>query len=530
MPASAYAFSAWTNVASFTRTNSTFPGKPWRTVVDGQRIAILVEHATTANIEVGISLDGGTTWLFYDSGLAAGGSTAGLVFALGSLWIGELTTPSLRRSDDFGQTWVADSVATQWAATSKTPFKANSIIYAASGPGVASNTIRRRDSANNFTAIGTIGTQHYSVSDQLPNEAGKVLIFDNGGSGALFKMTAETAATVWTRAGQAPTSEGGLNPMFGATSSLRIFHCRDNDTIDRTLNNGAAWASTTPVYTGTRATGFIRLGTTDFAVNWSGIAFAIMSITDTTTTWTSELANAGTASFNVAYAAIGNVTSTSADVYVITQNTTSFKVWKSTISLQSTGFPNRRLNYEAAEQSFVKFYDNMKAVAIGFPAGSNTVNSVTLWYFVGKGFVEDSRTWRMVVPFAVNDISTKIFAWDAGAGILREIDVDAIYTDDGNAIVPRLDTGFVRGTERDVETRWAWLGFITSEIVDALIKVTVGDDSQTDTFEMRTNQEERLNVIGRRVRLIIDFTSSGFFRLSEIILRHLPFRSFRPRS
>lgn len=530
MPASVYAFSAWTNVASFTRTSSSFPSRPYRTIVDGQRIAMFVQHDAAANQEIGISLDGGTTWTFYDSGLAFGVSLAGLTYALGSLWIGELNTPSLRRSDDFGATWVADSVATQWAASSKWPFKANNIIYAASGPGVASNTIRRRDSANNFTAIGTVGTTHYTVSDSLPSEAGKVLLFDNAGAGFLFKITAETAAAEWTRTGQSPTGLGGVNPLFGATSSRRIFFCRNNDTIDRTLDNGANWASTTPVYTGTSATGFCRLGTTDFAVNWSGIAFAIMSITDAATAWTSELANAGTASFNVAYAAIGNVTSNSADVYVITQNGTSFKVWKSTISLQTSGAPNRRLNYEHAEQSFVKFYDNMKAVAIGFPAGSNTINSVTLWYFVGKGWVEDSRTWRMVIPFSVNDISTKIFAWDAGAGIIREIDVDAIYTDDGNAIVPRIDTGFIPGTERDVATRWSWLGFVTSEILDALVRVTVGDDSTEDIFEMRTNREERLNAIGRRVRLVVDFTSSGFFRLSEIILRHLPFRSFRPRS
>jgi hypothetical protein len=370
------------------------------------------------------------------------------------------------------------------------------------------------------------------MSDGLADEPNKILLYEAGS--LLHKFILETLTIEFTRIGGSPTGAGNVNPLFGATSALRHFFCRTTNVIDRTLDNGSNWVSTTPVYATATATGFNRIQNVDFCVTWSGAQMAIASITDSSTVWDNEVSNTDTGGHNVAYAQIGNVTATSFDAYVITQNGTSFRVWKMTTVYASpqpgSGIPpSGRLNYAAAEQAVVKFYDNLKAVAICFPSGDSTVSDVTLWYFVGKGWVEDSRHWRMVIPLAVNDLATKIYAWDADAGIIREIDVDLLYTDDGNAIVPRIDTGFISGTDRDVEARWAWLGFVTSETVEAQVAASVGDDTPTDLFTMYTNRDERLRLLGRRVRFVIDFTSRSFFRLSEIALRYLPFRSFRPR-
>lgn len=179
--------------------------------------------------------------------------------------------------------------------------------------------------------------------------------------------------------------------------------------------------------------------------------------------------------------------------------------------------------------AMLKYYDNMKAVLVSFPRNGATTNNQSLWYFVGKGFTEDSRSWAQVMPFGVTDEETKIHAWDAAEGIIREIDVDAVYDDDGDNYLPNIDTGYVVGSESDSVCRWAYLSFVTSQSVRADCQVRSSDDTMVDSFSMDTDRDERVGVMGRRVKLYVYFTSQQFFRISEIVWNYTVNRGARPR-
>ena len=195
-----------------------------------------------------------------------------------------------------------------------------------------------------------------------------------------------------------------------------------------------------------------------------------------------------------------------------------------------------RLNYAAAGDAFVRYYDALKAVAVGFPTGDSEENNQLLWYFVGQGWADDSRGWRDLLPLSVNE-QTRVYAWDKGDGILREVDIDRVYTDDGADIEAVLDTGYIPVTLReefvdDRIGRWSWLSIITSDKTkrtSVKIEADVDNMRGQDSFTALTGEDSRLNLVGRRARVVMTFTLRNFFRLSEIIMRVVAGRWFRPR-
>lgn len=194
-----------------------------------------------------------------------------------------------------------------------------------------------------------------------------------------------------------------------------------------------------------------------------------------------------------------------------------------------------KINYAFADKATLKFYDRLKGVYVSFPVGDSKVNNFAAWWFVSnRGFVEDSRPGRQMLTLAIYDKDGKAFLWDAGEGLLREIDVDKVYTDDGAPIVSVIDTGFMSGGQfvQELTKIWQWVTAVTdSSAVSVKVTASVDESSEIETFSMKTNVDERLGgkMRGRRLRLVMSFTASAFFRLSQLAIRFTQTKAFRPR-
>lgn len=193
-----------------------------------------------------------------------------------------------------------------------------------------------------------------------------------------------------------------------------------------------------------------------------------------------------------------------------------------------------RMNYAYAGKATVKFYDKLKAVVISFPVGSGQINNFMLWYFLGKGFVEDSRAARQFLVLTTYDNDGKMYAWDANAGILREVDVGQVYTDDGVAIEAELDTGYVSGGQyvQELTKIWQWLTIVTdADAVTADVIAAVDEFDDVEQFTFQTNVDERFGgeMRGRRLRLVMTFATSVFFSLTQLAVRFTQTKAFRPR-
>ena len=200
-----------------------------------------------------------------------------------------------------------------------------------------------------------------------------------------------------------------------------------------------------------------------------------------------------------------------------------------------SGLPKQtagRLNYAQADKATVKFYDKLKAVFISFPVGTSTVNNFSLWWFVGKGFVEDSRASRQLLVLTTSDSDGQAFAWDLNDGILREVDVVDVYADDGVPVSAVVDTGYLSGGQfvQELSKLWQWLTFVTNSAAASVsVALSVDEESETQAFIMDTNRDERVGLTGRRLRAVATFTASAFFRLSEVAARFTSRRTWRPR-
>lgn len=189
------------------------------------------------------------------------------------------------------------------------------------------------------------------------------------------------------------------------------------------------------------------------------------------------------------------------------------------------------LNWSAAKTATVKFYDRLRAVLASFPTGSSATNSLTLWWFVGRGFVRDSRSSRQFLVFITNDRDGKMFAWDSGDVILREWDAD-VYTDDGVPITATVDFGYLSGAfpeVKDKTKRWNTLTFVT-EGAEPTYNVTASVDGEveSETFSMPVLTDGRLTLVGRRLKIVATVTASSFHRLVEVSARALV-EAFRRR-
>jgi hypothetical protein len=173
-------------------------------------------------------------------------------------------------------------------------------------------------------------------------------------------------------------------------------------------------------------------------------------------------------------------------------DTTQQKSLSDPIEPQFSGvFPQfNTLNYAFANLATLRFYDRLKAVVVSFPTGGDVVADTTWWYFFRRqGWAQDSRASRLLLTLSGRGDAGDLYAFDAGAGILRQWDTSGIYDDDTVAITARAKTGVLAGDDPTQTKTWRWFTARARPAnVTLQVTATLDQGVQSDSFTVPLNR------------------------------------------